>query len=145
MNRISRLPRRGRAAGLHLMLSAAVPASAALLVFLLWYPPPYAAIAGGLGLFALLVSVDVVPGPALPAVAASQGKPLSELRRDLAVIVTIQVAGFAYGMYSIALAWPVFLEALRFLPLISRQASWSAVIAPRDARIIGSLPVDGFL
>jgi hypothetical protein len=37
------------------------------------------------------------------------------------------------------------LNALRFLPLMARRAIWSAVIAPPDARIVGYLPVDGFI
>ena len=110
MTAFQRLPRRLRAAGLHLLLSAVVATAAAFVVFVVWYPPPFSAIAGGLGLFTLLVSVDVVLGPALTAVAASPGKPLRELRRDLALIVAIQFAGFAYGMYTIALARPVSLS-----------------------------------
>jgi hypothetical protein len=250
------MPRRFAAAGIHLLISACVAAAAASVVLLIWYPPPYGTIAGGLGLFALLVSVDVILGPALTAVVASPGKPVRELRRDLAVIVMVQLAAFAYGVWSIALARPVYvsfeidrfrvvtaadieaqtladapaalrslpwlgpkeiaavkptdlaeqersielglagfdlsvdprnwrdyasqrdaawkkarpvslllrkypqqataardiaaragqdLNALRFLPLMSRRAIWSAVIAAPDARIVGYLPVDGFI
>ena len=35
-------------------------------------------------------------------------------------------------------------EALRFLPLMSRQASWVTLLAEPGARVIGQLPVDGF-
>ena len=191
----------------------------------------------------------------LTAVVASPGKPLRELRRDLAFIVVIQLAGFAYGIWSIALARPVYIsfeadrfrvvtaadletttlqdapaalrslpwlgpkqiaavkptdpaeqmksielglagfdlsmipknwrpyaalgaeawrrarplpqvvarypeqaadasriaresgqsiESLRFLPLVSRRNSWIAVLAERDAQIVGYLPVEGF-
>jgi hypothetical protein len=34
-------------------------------------------------------------------------------------------------------------EALRFLPLMSRQSSWVSVLAP-GAQVVGHLPVDGF-
>jgi len=250
------MTRRLLAAGIHLSLSACVAAAAAGVVFLIWYPPPFGAIAGGLGLFLILVSVDVVLGPTLTAVVASPGKPFRELRRDLAVIVAIQLAAFAYGISSIAIARPVYvsfeidrfrvvtaadietqaladapaalrslpwlgpkeiaavkptdpaeqersielglagfdlsmdprnwrdyatqrdaawkkarpidalmakypqqaaaarniaahagqeLNTLRFLPLMARRAIWSAVIAPPDARIVGYLPVDGFI
>jgi hypothetical protein len=104
------MPRRFVAAGIHLLISACVAAVAAGVVFLIWYPPPFGAIAGGLGLFVLLVSVDVVLGPTLTAVVASPGKPLPELRRDLAFIVAIQLAGFAYGIWSIAIARPIFVS-----------------------------------
>jgi hypothetical protein len=105
------MPRRRLVAGgIHLLSSACVAAVSALVVFLVWYPHPYASLAGGLGLFAILVSVDVVLGPALTFVAASPGKPKAELRRDIAIIIVIQIAGFAYGVHTIALARPVFLS-----------------------------------
>jgi hypothetical protein len=243
------------AAGVHLLASAAVAAVGALLIFRLWYPAAFDVIAGGTTLFVLLVSVDVVLGPALTFVAASPGKRLREFRVDLTIIVVLQIAAFGYGIYTIAAARPVFesfeidrfrvvtaadidtellpqappelrslpwlgpkmiaavrpvdpaeqlksielgmagldlsmfpanwrtyesqqraawerarpvsllsarypraqaelthiaattgrpLTDLRFLPLVSRQVSWVAVLAPPDARIAGYLPVDGF-
>lgn len=101
--------RRVRAAGLHLFLSAFFAGLVSLVVFLVWYPSPYSAIAGGLTLFGLLVSVDVIRGPALTVVVASPGKGRAELLRDLTVIVTIQLAAFGYGLYTMALARPVLL------------------------------------
>lgn len=98
-----------KAAGIHLLASGLVAALAAALVFLVWYPPPYATLAGGIGLFLLIVGVDVILGPALTAVVASPGKSLSELTRDLAVIVIVQLAAFGYGLYTMALARPVLL------------------------------------
>ena len=103
------LPFRLRAASIHLFASAFIAALAAALVFLVWYPSPYSALAGGTSLFLLLVSVDVVMGPALTAVAASPGKGRAELTRDLAVIVVLQLAAFGYGLYTMALARPVAL------------------------------------
>lgn len=249
------LHRRAKAAGLHLLASCAVAGLVSLLVFHLWYPAPFAAIAGGTSLFLLLVSVDVVMGPALTAVAASPAKPLRELQRDLAVILLLQLGAFGYGLYTMAMARPVYLvfevdrmrvvvaadvdpagladapahlrslpwtgpgliaavkptnpdelmrsvelgmsgidlsmvprnwrdyageaanvwrvarpvdkllakypamapeleamavrsgqqvQALRFLPLVSRQAMWVSVVAEPGARIVGHLPVSGF-
>lgn len=247
---------RARLAGLHLIASLVVAGTAAFIVFAVWYPPPYAAIAGGLSLFLILISVDVVLGPVLTAVVADPQKPRRDLRRDIAVIVAVQLAGLAYGVHTIALSRPVHIvfevdrmrvvtaadvdtdmldeapaglqtlpwtgptliaaakptkpddvlraielalggfdismfprhwreydsqrdaawnaarpvadliarypeaargvEAiaarsgvpsgqLRFLPLLSRHASWSTVVAPTDARVVGHLPWDGFL
>ena len=247
--------RRLRSAGLHLMLSSLFAGLVSLLVFRVWFPSPYAAIAGGLSLFLLIVSIDVILGPALTAVVASPGKGRAELTRDLAVIVIVQLAAFGYGLYTMALARPVLLafevdrlrvvtaadvdpvslkeappelqslpwtgprliaavkpidpaeqmrsvelglagfdlamqprqwreyaahadevwrvarpvsvllskypqlapevaaiaqtvgqppEALRFLPLMSRRASWVSLIAAPGARVVGHLPVEGF-
>ena len=246
---------RVRAAGIHLLASGLVAALSAALVFLIWYPSPYATLAGGAGLFLLIVSVDVILGPALTAVVANPNKTLAELTRDLAVIVIVQLAAFGYGLYTMALARPVLLafevdrlrvvtaadvdpvslkgappelqslpwtgprliaavkpidpaeqmrsvelglagfdlamqprqwreyaahadevrrvarpvsvllskypqlapevaaiaqsvgqppEALRFLPLMSRRASWVSLIAAPGARVVGHLPVEGF-
>lgn len=109
--------RRLRFAGAHLLLSAMVLAAAGALVLFVWYPAPLATVAGGLSLFAILVSVDAVLGPALTLLVASPNKPMSELKRDLLVIVTVQLAALSFGLYSIAQARPVFvvfeLERLR--------------------------------
>jgi hypothetical protein len=247
--------RRLKASGLHLLASLVVAGLVAALVFGLWYPYPYGEIAGGLGLFTILVSVDVVLGPMLTAVIAAPAKSLRELRRDLAVIVLVQLAGLGYGLFSMAQARPVHLAfeidrfrviaatdidegllpeappelrtlpwfgpttiaavkptdpneqlksidlalagfdlsyvprnwrpyrsesamawsrarpaaqllahspgqvdavkrmaqvagvdaaALRFLPVVSRRASWTVLLAPPDARPVGYLPVDAF-
>ena len=247
--------RRLKAGGLHLLASIALAGLVSALVFGVWYPSPYAAVAGGASLFFLLVSVDVVMGPALTAVVASPGKPVAEFRRDFALIVALQLAALGYGLYTMALAGPVYMafevdrmhvvvaadiepaalaeappalrslpwfgpriiaavkpadpaeqlksidlglagvdlamvprnwrdyasqapaawnaakpmarllarypalgsevqalaaaqgqpvQALRYLPLVSRQASWVTVVAGPDARVVGHLPVDGF-
>ncbi len=93
----------------HFGLSLAVAALVAALVFGVWYPAPYGLLAGGFALFTLIVSVDVVSGPLLTLVAYNPSKPRSELRRDIGVIVLLQLTALAYGIYSVAQARPVFL------------------------------------
>ena len=247
--------RRLNACAWHLLASLLLALAASALVFGVWYPSPYAQVAGGTALFFILISVDVVMGPALTAVAANPAKPLAEFRRDLAVIVVLQLAALSYGLYTMALARPVHLvfeidrfrvvvaadiepaalaeappalrtlpwfgpeliaavkptdpteqmksvelglagidlsmvprnwrdypsqapaawahakpvsgllarhpgltpelqalanragqpvEALRYMPLVSRQATWATVLAEPGARVVGHLPVDGF-
>ena len=103
------MPRRFKAAAIHLTFSAVVGAATAALVFGVWYPPPFGAMTGGIGIFLLLVSVDVVLGPVLTLVVASPGKSRRELTRDLSVIVFVQLVAFTYGAYSVAIARPVLL------------------------------------
>ena len=98
-----------RAAGLHLLISAGIAALAAALVFGLWYPWPYRVISGGQSLFVLLISVDVVLGPLLTFTVFNLAKGWPHLRRDLAVIALLQLAGLAYGLYTVYLARPVAL------------------------------------
>lgn len=96
-----------RAAGIHLALSALVAAVTGLLVFALWYPYPYRELSGGRELFQLVVSVDVVLGPLLTFAVFNLAKPRTELRRDLAVIVLLQLAGLGYGLWTVYEARPV--------------------------------------
>jgi hypothetical protein len=245
---------RMRAAVLHLGASVLMASLAALLVFAVWYPSPFAALTQVGPVFLMLVGIDIVVGPALTLVIAKPTKPRAELIRDLSVIAALQLAALGYGLHSVAAARPVALvfevdllrlvtaneidestlaeapanlrslswsgprlmavakptdpdeqlrtielglsgiplaalpsywrdyasyadkawqksrpvsdllakypqlkpqvaamaeragqppEALRFLPLMSRQSSWVSVLAP-GAQVLGHLPVDGF-
>lgn len=96
-----------RAAALHLLLSAGVALLAAVLVFGLWYPGDFRHMAGGRGLFLLVVTVDVVLGPLLTFVAYNAKKDPAHLRRDLAVIAALQLAGLAYGLHTVYVVRPV--------------------------------------
>lgn len=96
-----------RAAAIHLALSALVATLAALLVFALWYPYPYREVSGGRELFQLVVAVDIVLGPLLTFAVFNRAKPRTELRRDLGIIVALQLAGLAYGLWTVNLARPV--------------------------------------
>lgn len=139
---------RGKAAGLHLAGSAVVAALAAALVFLLWYPWPFTALAGGLGLFLLLTGVDVVMGPLITFAVVDRRKPLAELRRDLAIVVALQIAALGYGLYVMYSVRPVVMalessrfrvvsandvptEALPLAPPELRQLSWGGPITVR--------------
>jgi hypothetical protein len=95
------------ASGVHLSLSAVIAGLAALLVFWIWYPNPYAEIAGGRELFVILVAVDVVLGPLITLIIFNRAKPVTELRRDLAVVVVIQFVALAYGLWTMFVARPV--------------------------------------
>lgn len=103
----SRLLPRLRAAGVHLLVSAAVAALAAALVFGVWYPGDLRHMAGGRGLFFLVVSVDVVLGPLLTLVVFDVAKGWPHLRRDLAVIALLQLAGLVYGLHTVYEVRPV--------------------------------------
>lgn len=97
------------AAGIHLMLSLAVAAAAAGLVFGIWYPYPYREISGGRELFFIVIAVDVVMGPLLTLTVFNRNKPLRELRRDLAIIGLLQLSALAYGLWTVSVARPVHL------------------------------------
>ena len=98
-----------RAASIHLGASVTLAAAAAWLVFGVWYPYPYREISGGRDLFTLLVSVDVILGPLVTLIIFNRSKPRKELVRDLMVVVLIQLAALAYGLWSVYSARPVHL------------------------------------
>jgi hypothetical protein len=82
---------------------------AALLVFGLWFPYPYRDISGGRDLFMLVVSVDVILGPLITLAIFDRRKPWTELRRDLFIVVSLQLSALGYGLWTVAMARPVHL------------------------------------
>lgn len=105
-----------RAASWHLLLSLLVAVLAAALVFGLWFPAPLHQIAGGTGLFAILMAVDVVCGPVLTLILFDPQKARRKWLQDVALIALVQVGALVYGLGQMALARPVFiaLEGDRF-------------------------------
>jgi hypothetical protein len=108
-SKLSGLKERFVAAGWHLLISALVAAMAAALVFGLWYPGPFRLLAGGQGLFLLVVNVDVVLGPLLTFAVFDRRKGWPHLRRDLAVIGALQLAALVYGLHTVYSVRPVAL------------------------------------
>lgn len=96
-----------RAAGLHLGLSLVVALAAAALVFIVWYPQPFRVISGGRELFFIVMAVDVVLGPLITFAIFNRSKPLAELRRDLMIVVALQLGALGYGLHTVFLARPV--------------------------------------
>jgi hypothetical protein len=137
------LRRRAAAAGLHLLISAAVAGLAAALLFGLWYPGPFRLLAGGRDLFLLVTSVDVVIGPLLTFAVFNTAKGWKHLQRDLAVIGLIQAAALVYGLHTVYIARPVAMvfevDRLR-LVTASDVALDELPKAPRDYR---DLPLTG--
>ena len=93
----------------HLVISAAVVALAALLVFGVWYPSPWRKLLGVAGIFGLVIAVDLVCGPLLTLVLASPKKSRQERWVDLSMVGAIQLIALAYGLWSVFGAWPVAL------------------------------------
>lgn len=100
---------RFKASTIHFSLSLCVAVLAALLVFGLWYPYPYRDIAGGRDLFLLMVGVDIILGPLITLAIFDRRKPWKELRRDLFVVVILQLSALGYGLWTVAMARPVHL------------------------------------
>jgi hypothetical protein len=98
-----------KAAGIHLAISLAIAAMAALLVFFVWYPYPYREISGGRELFLLVVAVDVVMGPLMTLAVFSKTKPRRSMHFDFLVIGLLQLTALVYGLWTVAMARPIAL------------------------------------
>lgn len=98
-----------RLGSFHLAFSFAVALAAALVVFNIWYPPPYRSLSGGLHLFTLVVVVDVLLGPLATTVVSKPGKSQREWRTDVALIALVQCAALGYGLWTLHQARPVYM------------------------------------
>jgi hypothetical protein len=104
----SRLAAATKAALVHLLCSLGIALLAGMLVFLVWYPYPFRELSGGRELFLLIMGVDVVCGPLLTMVLYNPRKPKAELVRDLGMVAIIQLAALGYGLFTVAMARPVY-------------------------------------
>ena len=96
-----------RASLRHLLLSVAVASLVVLLIFFVWYPSPFHAMLGGLGLLGLIVGVDVVCGPLLTLLLWNQRKTRLALAVDCTLIACLQLGALAYGLYAVTEGRPV--------------------------------------
>lgn len=106
---------RWQAFGIHLAASFTIGGLFALATYFLWYPQPLLALQGGLLVMGILLGVDVVLGPLMTLLVFSPRKPRRELRFDLAVIVSVQMAAFSYG------GWVVYSERPQYLVFAHSQ------------------------
>jgi hypothetical protein len=98
---------RWKAAGIHLLFSAAIAAAVLILMLAVWYPWPLVEIAGGSRLAFILAAVNVVAGPLITLLVYKQGK--QGMKFDLVFIAVLQFAALAYGIHALYLARPVYL------------------------------------
>jgi hypothetical protein len=100
---------RARPALIHLAASLAVAIAVAAMVFALWYPGVYRTLSGGTELFLLVVGIDWALGPLITFVIFDIRKPVKELRRDVAVVIALQLAALGYGLHMVSISRPVVL------------------------------------
>lgn len=90
----------------HLLCSALVALLVLVLVFVIWYPGLIAPATGVDEIFYIVLGVDVCLGPLLTLVIFNPKK--KELRRDLLIICTVQIAALLYGIYTVGVVRPVY-------------------------------------
>lgn len=105
------LRERLRAAGIHLLLSAAVAGAVIALVVFAWYPPPLHALVGVGAILLIMLGVDVVLGPLFTLLVFDRRKP--NLRWDLATIAALQLLALGYGVWTVHQGRPAFVVLVK--------------------------------
>jgi len=99
---------RARAFMIHLAISAIVLALVLGVLYAGWYQWPGWYLLGALPVAVVLVSVDLGLGPLATLVIANPSKARAEFRRDVVIIVLIQVSALAYGAFTLWNGRPLF-------------------------------------
>lgn len=102
-----------RAFSIHFATTLVVAATAAALIFLVWYPPPFGTMVGGLKLFTLITGIDLALGPLVSLVIYDSRKSRRALLFDYSVVAVVQVAALAYGIYSVSQARPAYVAFVK--------------------------------
>lgn len=92
---------------IHLLISFLITSLTLIIIFLLWYPAPLAKAVGVTPLVLIMLTINVIFGPALVFFIYKQGK--KSLKFDLSIIISLQICAFCYGIYSIADGRPAWL------------------------------------
>jgi hypothetical protein len=98
---------RARAFLLHLGMSLAVIGTVLSLVYFAWFPAALFRASGGLEGWTIVAAVDVVLGPILTFVVFDIAKSRLQLTFDIGVIVALQLAALAAGVYVVHHARPI--------------------------------------
>lgn len=104
------IPWREKAAafGIHFLVTLALSAGAAALVFLVWFPDPFQKMLGGTTLFEIMVLCDLGLGPLSSFIVYNSKKSRRALWFDYTVIGIIQLSAFVYGIYAVANNRPAY-------------------------------------
>jgi hypothetical protein len=97
-----------KALALHLLASASVLTLVLGMLYAGWYRWPGWYLSDALGVVLVLAGVDVAVGPLLTCVVARPDKPLRELRRDISIIVAVQLCALLYGTASLWRGRPLY-------------------------------------
>ena len=97
-----------KAFGFHLLASAAVLTLILGTLYLGWYRWPGWYLTDVKQVVFVMICVDVVLGPSLTFIIASNNKPRRVLARDIAIIVTVQLCALIYGATSLWNGRPLY-------------------------------------
>ena len=96
----------------HFLITLALSAVAAALVFLMWFPDPFQAMLGGTRLFEIIVMCDLGLGPLTSFIIYNSKKSRRALVFDYTVVGIVQLSAFIYGLYAVANTRPVYIVSV---------------------------------
>jgi hypothetical protein len=99
---------RKRAFKIHLLASSVVLLLVLGGLYAGWYRWPGWYLSGAAHLAAIMVGVDVALGPLITLIIANPRKPRAELRRDIALIVALQLLALGYGTTTLWRGRPLY-------------------------------------
>ncbi len=107
---------------IHFLLSAVAVSLIFLAVVLVWFPSPFLGLTNFKDVATIIIAVDLVLGPLLTFVVFNPKK--KSLKKDLTVIVSIQIFALSYGIYTLFLTHPVYIafHDNAFNMIIAKQA-----------------------
>ncbi len=135
---------RFRAFVIHFLATAALGACAAALIFLVWFPRPFATMVGGTELFELVVGCDLALGPLVSLVIYNSQKTRRALLIDYGVVAVLQLTALVYGVWIVAGTRPVYVAFSqdRLEVVAARDIDPRELAAARDPKY-RTLPLDG--
>ena len=87
------------ATGIHFLVTLGLAACAAAVIFLVWFPDPFATMIGGTELFLLVVGCDLALGPLISLVIYDSRKSRLELITDYSIVGIVQIVALVYGVH----------------------------------------------
>jgi hypothetical protein len=97
------------ATGLHFAVTLLFAATAAALIFLVWFPDPFQTMIGGTELFLLVAGCDLALGPLMSLVLYNSRKSRRALVIDYSIVGVLQLGALVYGVYVMAAARPAYI------------------------------------
>jgi len=132
------------ATGIHFLVTLALAACAAALIFLVWFPDPFETMIGGTELFMLVVGCDLALGPLISLVIYNSRKSRRQLIADYSIVGTVQIAALVYGVFVLAGTRPVYVAFNHDrLEVVTAREISDAELAAAKTPLYKSLPLTG--
>ncbi|MBS0364436.1 MAG: hypothetical protein JSR67_01280 [Proteobacteria bacterium] len=112
------MPFRLKAFAYHLLGSALALTLVFGALWLGWYRWPGWYLASALSVAPLVAGVDLALGPLVTGIIANPGKPRRELKRDISIVVAVQLLALGYGAFTLWKGRPLYYTLSKGLDMV---------------------------